>query len=241
MSTQLQLTNISYRIIIICFFLLLSNYSTYVSVIFFLCLFFVVLIFCFLFCVFCVLVLFRVLLLLLCCLFPIFVQVYRVEIKLQEINIISIFFSSHCICVLCGSQNKQPLFPYTTLTDWFLKQRRSVFTARYGLGVYIKFSSIFVSEVLGRYPSVTIHLLYSTLQCVSIILYTNSLFTNTTVTKTTSECFSRQKLQKNQLDVSMQTFTSRVHNLLSWHKLYPGNIHMRVNTPTETEMIIRKS
>ena len=119
--------------------------------------------------------------------------------------------------------------------------RRSVFTVRYGLGVYIKFSSIFVSEVLRRYPSVTIHLLYSTLQCVSIILYTNSLFTNTTVTKTTSECFSRQKLQKNQLDVSMQTFTSRVHNLLSWHKLYPGNIHMRVNTPTETEMIIRKS
>jgi len=24
------------------------------------------------------------------------------------------------LCVLCGSQNKQPLFPYTTLTDWFL-------------------------------------------------------------------------------------------------------------------------
>jgi len=24
------------------------------------------------------------------------------------------------VCVLCGSQNKQPLFPYTTLTDWFL-------------------------------------------------------------------------------------------------------------------------
>jgi len=22
--------------------------------------------------------------------------------------------------VLCGSQNKQPLFPYTTLTDWFV-------------------------------------------------------------------------------------------------------------------------
>jgi len=21
---------------------------------------------------------------------------------------------------LCGSENKQPLFPYTTLTDWFL-------------------------------------------------------------------------------------------------------------------------
>jgi len=24
------------------------------------------------------------------------------------------------LCVLCGSQNKQPLFLYTTLTDWFL-------------------------------------------------------------------------------------------------------------------------
>ena len=25
-----------------------------------------------------------------------------------------------CLCVLCGSQNKQRLFPYTTLTGWFL-------------------------------------------------------------------------------------------------------------------------
>ena len=24
------------------------------------------------------------------------------------------------LCVLCGSENKQPSFPYTTLTDWFL-------------------------------------------------------------------------------------------------------------------------
>jgi len=24
------------------------------------------------------------------------------------------------LCVLCGSENKQPLFPYTALTDWFL-------------------------------------------------------------------------------------------------------------------------
>jgi hypothetical protein len=23
------------------------------------------------------------------------------------------------LCVLCGSENKQRLFPYTTLTDWF--------------------------------------------------------------------------------------------------------------------------
>jgi len=24
------------------------------------------------------------------------------------------------ICVYCGSENKQRLFPYTTLTDWFV-------------------------------------------------------------------------------------------------------------------------
>jgi ribosomal protein L44E len=30
--------------------------------------------------------------------------------------------SAHIVylCVLCGSQNKQRLFPYTALTDWFL-------------------------------------------------------------------------------------------------------------------------
>ena len=33
-----------------------------------------------------------------------------------------IILSAHTgyLCVLCGSQNKQPLFPYTTLTDWFI-------------------------------------------------------------------------------------------------------------------------
>ena len=33
------------------------------------------------------------------------------------------------LCVLCGSENKQRLFPYTALTDWFLKPRRSVYCA----------------------------------------------------------------------------------------------------------------
>jgi hypothetical protein len=30
--------------------------------------------------------------------------------------------SAHTVylCFLCGSQNKQRLFPYTALTDWFL-------------------------------------------------------------------------------------------------------------------------
>ena len=33
-----------------------------------------------------------------------------------------------------ASENKQRLFPNTTLTDLFLQPRRSVFTARYDLG-----------------------------------------------------------------------------------------------------------
>jgi len=40
-----------------------------------------------------------------------------------------------CIYVLYGSQNKQPLFPYTSLTAWFLQLRRSLFTARYELNL----------------------------------------------------------------------------------------------------------
>ena len=46
--------------------------------------------------------------------------------------------SAHTVylCVLCGSVNKQRLFPYTALTDWFVQPRWSVFTARYGLNVY---------------------------------------------------------------------------------------------------------
>jgi hypothetical protein len=48
------------------------------------------------------------------------------------------------LCFLCGSQNKQRLFPYTALTDWFLYPRRSVFTARYGLGLPLKPSGYFM-------------------------------------------------------------------------------------------------
>jgi len=36
--------------------------------------------------------------------------------------------SAHTVysCVLCGSQNKQRLFPYTLLTDWFFYNRDGV-------------------------------------------------------------------------------------------------------------------
>jgi hypothetical protein len=33
------------------------------------------------------------------------------------------------LCVLCGSQKKQRLFPYTTLTDWFLNETDCVYCA----------------------------------------------------------------------------------------------------------------
>ena len=39
------------------------------------------------------------------------------------------------LCVLRGSQNKQRLFLYTTLTYRFLKPRQKVFSARYGMGL----------------------------------------------------------------------------------------------------------
>jgi hypothetical protein len=49
--------------------------------------------------------------------------------------ILKILRSAHtvCLCVLCGSENKQRLFHSTALTDWFLYPRRSVFTSRYVL------------------------------------------------------------------------------------------------------------
>jgi hypothetical protein len=43
-----------------------------------------------------------------------------------------------CLFVLYGSQNKQQLLPYKTLTDWFLQPKWRVFTARYALSPYIK-------------------------------------------------------------------------------------------------------
>ena len=43
--------------------------------------------------------------------------------------------SLYIIQVVCVRENKQRLFPYPALTDWFLKPRRRVFTARYELNV----------------------------------------------------------------------------------------------------------
>jgi hypothetical protein len=50
-------------------------------------------------------------------------------ISLYKINLLVFIIETECVycavrtgslCVLCGSENKQRLFPYTALTDWFL-------------------------------------------------------------------------------------------------------------------------
>jgi hypothetical protein len=40
----------------------------------------------------------------------------------HQFNIQQFYALHHAVylCVLCGSKNKQRLFPYTALTDWFL-------------------------------------------------------------------------------------------------------------------------
>jgi hypothetical protein len=82
------------------------------------------------------------------------------------------------LCVLCGSQNKQRLFPYTALTDWFVWEW--VFTARYGLGLYIQLRSILDAHT-GSSPrtnfspvSVTTPMLHTQLQLpAALSRYTN--------------------------------------------------------------------
>jgi hypothetical protein len=45
-----------------------------------------------------------------------------VTLRADRFNTKKILRSAHTVylCVLCGSQNKQQLFPYTALTDWFV-------------------------------------------------------------------------------------------------------------------------
>jgi len=41
-------------------------------------------------------------------------------VRTGSLNVILRSAHTVYLCVLCGSENKQKLFPYTTLTDWFL-------------------------------------------------------------------------------------------------------------------------
>jgi hypothetical protein len=42
-----------------------------------------------------------------------------------------------CLCVLCGSENKQPLFSYTALNYCLLYSKQRGFTARYELNLQL--------------------------------------------------------------------------------------------------------
>jgi len=61
---------------------------------------------------------------------------------------------------LCGSQKKQQLFLYTVLTDGFYNRDGDVFTARYGLDIYVHFRLIFFFKGLIR-VQLTFHQRYS--------------------------------------------------------------------------------
>ena len=58
------------------------------------------------------------------------------------------------LCVLCGSQNKQPLFPYTALTDWFLgavgKFRKAINTFFLSVCMSVRLSECNDSAPTGR-------------------------------------------------------------------------------------------
>jgi hypothetical protein len=41
-------------------------------------------------------------------------------VRTGYLNVILRSAHSLYLCVLCGSENKPPLFPYTALIDWFL-------------------------------------------------------------------------------------------------------------------------
>jgi len=46
-------------------------------------------------------------------------------VQAEYLNVIRVNLSPRSaytayLCVLCGSENKQRLFPYTTFTDWFV-------------------------------------------------------------------------------------------------------------------------
>jgi hypothetical protein len=51
------------------------------------------------------------------------VLTYSYHVMYCQFNIQKFYvLLTQCVCVLCGSEDKQRLFPYTALTDWFLKR-----------------------------------------------------------------------------------------------------------------------
>jgi len=62
-----------------------------------------------------------------------------VTIYTTRFNISQILRSAHTVylCILCGSQNKQRLFPYTALTGWFVSETETVYFAVRTGSVYV--------------------------------------------------------------------------------------------------------
>jgi hypothetical protein len=82
----------------------------------------------------------------------------------------SVFCPHSCIYVFFsyGSQNKQRLFPYTTLTDWFLQQRHRVFTVRYGLGLLMGQIQFVLKGLMYHAQIYYIFIFY---KCIYIYIY----------------------------------------------------------------------
>jgi hypothetical protein len=61
-----------------------------------------------------------------------------------------------CLCVLCGSENKQRLFHCTALTDWLVFITETECVARYGLNLTFQ-SSIgsAIAQLVSRLPLTT--------------------------------------------------------------------------------------
>ena len=58
------------------------------------------------------------------------------DMMLHQFNIQQLYaLPEMYLCVLYLYENKQRLVPLTSQTDWFLKPRWKVFTARYELGL----------------------------------------------------------------------------------------------------------
>ena len=65
-----------------------------------------------------------------------------VALRTTKINIQQFYvLLTQCIYVLCGSENKQRLFPYTALNDWFVQLRRGVYCA-------VRTGSLYIIQVM---------------------------------------------------------------------------------------------
>jgi hypothetical protein len=84
-----------------------------------------------------------------------------------------LMFCPHSVLVFYGFQNKQQIFPYTDINDWFLYTRWSVFTTRYELGLkkdyasYLKGLNHFMINLYSSVLTFTSVLTYFQMLCIT--------------------------------------------------------------------------